>query len=199
MYFDVLPVMALFVFVTSVTPGPNNMMLLASGVNFGYKKTLWHLLGISFGHFIMLMAVGSGLETIFTAYPITFQIMKLIGLIYLIYLAIKIVRSNTIDDHNEHPAQPLSFFGAAAFQWVNPKAWMMSIGFFSNYMPEEASFLFVTISCAMFSCINFPTINLWAGLGTKIVKYLLDTRKRTIFNWIMASLLVISMIPAFFI
>ena len=89
MHFDVLPVMALFVFVTSVTPGPNNMMLLASGVNFGYKKTLWHLAGISFGHFIMLMAVGSGLETIFTAYPITFQIMKIIGLIYLIYLAIK--------------------------------------------------------------------------------------------------------------
>ena len=199
MNFEVLPAMALFVFVASVTPGPNNTMLLASGVNFGYKQTLPHLAGISIGHFILLMAVGNGLEAIFTLYPVTYEAMKIVGLSYLVYLAIKIIRSNTLENDHTKQARPLSFIGGAAFQWVNPKAWMMSIGFFSTYMPEEASMTFVTLSCLMFSLINFPTISLWAGLGTKMVHYLQNVRLRTLFNWVMALLLVISMIPAFLI
>ena len=199
MHFEVLPAMALFVFVASVTPGPNNTMLLASGVNFGYKQTLPHLLGISVGHFILLMAVGNGLEAVFNIYPVTYQAMKIIGVSYLMYLAVKIIRSNTLESDQAKQARPLSFIGGAAFQWINPKAWMMSIGFFSTYMPEEASMTFVTLSCLMFSLINFPTISLWAGLGTKMVHYLQNVRLRTMFNWVMALLLVISMIPAFLI
>jgi threonine/homoserine/homoserine lactone efflux protein len=199
MHFEVLPAMALFVFVASVTPGPNNTMLLASGVNFGYKQTLPHLLGISVGHFILLMAVGNGLEAVFNIYPVTYQAMKIIGVSYLMYLALKIIRSNTLESDQAKQARPLSFIGGAAFQWVNPKAWMMSIGFFSTYMPEESSMTFVTLSCLMFSLINFPTISLWAGLGTKMVHYLQNIRLRTMFNWMMALLLIISMIPAFLI
>jgi|TARA_B110000438_G_C15772962_1_gene632767 threonine/homoserine/homoserine lactone efflux protein len=199
MHFEVLPAMALFVFVASVTPGPNNTMLLASGVNFGYKQTLPHLLGISVGHFILLMAVGNGLEAVFNIYPVTYQAMKIIGVSYLMYLAVKIIRSNTLESDQAKQARPLSFIGGAAFQWVNPKAWMMSIGFFSTYMPEESSMTFVTLSCLMFSLINFPTISLWAGLGTKMVHYLQNIRLRTMFNWMMALLLIISMIPAFLI
>ncbi|MDG1990498.1 MAG: LysE family translocator [Dehalococcoidia bacterium] len=191
--------MALFVFVASVTPGPNNTMLLASGVNFGYKQTLPHLAGISAGHFILLMAVGNGLEAVFNIYPVTYQAMKIIGVSYLMYLAVKIIRSNTLESDQTKQARPLSFIGGAAFQWVNPKAWMMSIGFFSTYMPEESSMTFVTLSCLMFSLINFPTISLWAGLGTKMVHYLQNIRLRTMFNWMMALLLIISMIPAFLI
>ena len=191
--------MALFVFVASVTPGPNNTMLLASGVNFGYKQTLPHLAGISAGHFILLMAVGNGLEAVFNIYPVTYQAMKIIGVSYLMYLAVKIIRSNTLESDQAKQARPLSFIGGAAFQWVNPKAWMMSIGFFSTYMPEESSMTFVTLSCLMFSLINFPTISLWAGLGTKMVHYLQNIRLRTMFNWMMALLLIISMIPAFLI
>ena len=199
MHFEVLPAMALFVFVASVTPGPNNTMLLASGVNFGYKQKLPHLLGISVGHFILLMAVGNGLEAVFNIYPVTYQAMKIIGVSYLMYLAVKIIRSNTLESDQAKQARPLSFIGGAAFQWVNPKAWMMSIGFFSTYMPEESSMTFVTLSCLMFSLINFPTISLWAGLGTKMVHYLQNIRLRTMFNWMMALLLIISMIPAFLI
>ncbi len=199
MHFEVLPAMALFVFVASVTPGPNNTMLLASGVNFGYKQTLPHLSGISVGHFILLMAVGNGLEAVFNIYPVTYQAMKIVGLSYLLYLAVKIIRSNRLENDHTKQSRPLSFIGGAAFQWVNPKAWMMSIGFFSTYMPEEASTSFVTLSCLMFSLINFPTISLWAGLGNKMVHYLQNVRLRTMFNWVMALLLVISMIPAFLI
>ena len=199
MHFEVLPAMALFVFVASVTPGPNNTMLLASGVNFGYKQTLPHLAGISVGHFILLMAVGNGLEAVFNVYPATYQAMKIVGLSYLVYLAVKIIRSNKLETENSKQARPLSFIGGAAFQWVNPKAWMMSIGFFSTYMPEEASLIFVIISCIMFSFINFPTISLWALLGTKIIHLLTNIQLRTIFNCTMAVLLLISMIPVFFI
>jgi threonine/homoserine/homoserine lactone efflux protein len=190
---ELVAAMAMFAFVTSVTPGPNNMMLLASGVNFGVKRTLPHWLGVSLGHFVMLLLVGAGLESLLKAYPFVYQVMKVVGFAYLLYLAWGVARNG------EEAAQPITFLGAAAFQWVNPKAWIMSIGYFSNYMPTDASLTFVVLTCFMFSAINFPSVGLWVWLGAKLERYLQSNSVRRVFNGSMAVLLVASMVPVLMI
>ena len=117
---ELVAAMAMFAFVTSVTPGPNNMMLLASGVNFGVKRTLPHWLGVSLGHFVMLLLVGAGLERLLQAYPVVYQVMKVVGFAYLVYLAWGVARSGAPERNGEEATQPITFLGAAAFQWVNP-------------------------------------------------------------------------------
>ena len=196
---ELVAAMAMFAFVTSVTPGPNNMMLLASGVNFGMKRSLPHWLGVSLGHFVMLLLVGAGLESLLKAYPFVYQVMKVVGFAYLVYLAWGVARSGAPERNGAEATKPISFFGAAAFQWVNPKAWIMSIGNFSNYMPTDASITFVVLTCMMFSAINFPSVGLWVWLGAKLEYYLQHDTVRRIFNWTMALLLVVSMIPVLFV
>jgi threonine/homoserine/homoserine lactone efflux protein len=187
--------MALFAFVTSVTPGPNNMMLLSSGVNFGFKRTIPHILGISLGHLVMLLAVGAGLGQLFESFPIAYQIMKFVGFGYLVYLALGVATSPAPSQVASADKKPLSFIGAALFQWVNPKAWLMAVGYFANFMPANSSPTFIFITCAMFSLINCPSVAVWALLGVKLNEYLNQDVSRRIFNWIMAGLLIISMLP----
>jgi threonine/homoserine/homoserine lactone efflux protein len=196
---ELVAAMAMFAFVTSVTPGPNNMMLLASGVNFGVKRTLPHWLGVSLGHFVMLLLVGAGLESLLKAYPVVYQVMKVVGFVYLLYLAWGVARSGAPERKGEEASQPISFLGAAAFQWVNPKAWIMAIGYFSNYMPTDASLMFVVLTCMMFSAINFPSVGLWVWLGAKLELYLQSDSVRRIFNGTMAVLLIASMVPVLMI
>jgi threonine/homoserine/homoserine lactone efflux protein len=193
--FELLGAMAMFAFVTSVTPGPNNMMLLASGVNFGVKRTLPHWLGVSLGHFVMLLLVGAGLESLLQAYPFVYQVMKGVGFVYLLYLAWGVARSGAPERNDDEATQPINFLGAAAFQWVNPKAWIMAIGYFSNYMPTDASLTFVVLTCMMFSAINFPSVGLWVWLGAKLERYLQQDNWRRAFNGTMAVLLIASMVP----
>ena len=175
------------------------MMLLASGVNFGVKRTLPHWLGVSLGHLLMLLLVGAGLESLLKAYPFVYQVMKVVGFAYLVYLAWGVARSGAPERNGEEATQPISFLGAAAFQWVNPKAWIMAIGYFSNYMPTDASLTFVVLTCFMFSVINFPSVGLWVWLGAKLEHYLQHSSVRRVFNWTMALLLVVSMIPVLFV
>jgi threonine/homoserine/homoserine lactone efflux protein len=196
---ELVAAMAMFAFVTSVTAGPNNMMLLASGVNFGVKRTLPHWLGVSLGHFVMLLLVGAGLESLLKAYPFVYQVMKVVGFVYLLYLAWGVARSGAPERKGEEASQPISFLGAAAFQWVNPKAWIMAIGYFSNYMPTDASLMFVVLTCMMFSAINFPSVGLWVWLGAKLELYLQSDSVRRIFNGTMAVLLIASMVPVLMI
>ena len=196
---ELVAAMAMFAFVTSVTPGPNNMMLLASGVNFGVKRTLPHWLGVSLGHCVMLLLVGAGLESLLKAYPFVYQVMKVTGFAYLVYLAWGLARSGAPKRNGEEATQPITFLGAAAFQWVNPKAWIMTIGYFSNYMPTDASLSFVVLTCLMFSAINFPSVGVWVWLGTKLVHYLQNDKLRRIFNGTMAVLLIASMVPVLII
>jgi threonine/homoserine/homoserine lactone efflux protein len=200
LHFELWLSMAVFAFVTSVTPGPNNMMLLASGVNFGVRATLPHTLGISCGHFIMLMAVGLGLGELFIRMPAFYPVMQVLGMAYMFYLAWGIVRSgapSTQDEANQG-AKPLGFWGAAAFQWVNPKAWVMTLGFFSNYLPQEASVLLIVVASLLFSLINFPSIAVWAIMGARMGHYMQVDLYRRIFNWTMAVLLVASMAASLF-
>ena len=192
--------MAVFAFVTSVTPGPNNMMLLASGVNFGVRATLPHALGISCGHFIMLLAVGLGLGELFIRVPAVYPVMQVLGMAYMLYLAWGIVKSGapSVQDEANQGAKPLGFWAAAAFQWVNPKAWVMTLGFFSNYLPQEAGVLLIAAASLLFSLINFPSIAVWAVMGARMGHYLRVDLSRRIFNWTMAVLLVASMAASLF-
>ena len=196
---ELVAAMAMFAFVTSVTPGPNNMMLLSSGVNFGMKRTLPHWLGVSLGHFVMLLLVGAGLESLLKAHPLVYQVMKVIGFAYLLYLAWGVARSGAPERSGEEAAHPIGFFGAAAFQWVNPKAWIMAVGYFSNYMPTDASLTFVLLTCFMFSAINFPSVGVWVWLGAKLEYYLQQNTVRRVFNLTMALFLVVSMLPVLFV
>jgi threonine/homoserine/homoserine lactone efflux protein len=192
--------MAVFAFVTSVTPGPNNMMLLASGVNFGARATLPHMLGISCGHFIMLVIVGLGLGELFIRLPTVYPVMQALGMAYMFYLALGIVRSGapSAQEETKQGAKPLGFWGAAAFQWVNPKAWVMTLGFFSNYLPQEASVPLIAAASLWFSLINFPSIAVWAWMGVRMGHYLQVDLYRRMFNWTMAFLLVASMAASVF-
>jgi threonine/homoserine/homoserine lactone efflux protein len=192
--------MAVFAFVTSVTPGPNNMMLLASGVNFGVRATVPHLLGISCGHFLMLMAVGLGLGELFIRVPVIYPVMQVLGMAYLLYLAWGMVRSGPPAEQGaaNGVAKPLGFWGAAAFQWVNPKAWVMTLGFFSNYLPQDADALLIAAASLVFSLINFPSIAVWAAMGARMGHYLHVDLYRRVFNWTMAMLLVASMAASLF-
>jgi threonine/homoserine/homoserine lactone efflux protein len=195
---DLLLAFALFAFVTSITPGPNNTMLLASGVNFGFNRTVPHILGVSCGFFVLVAAVGLGLGALFRSYPLLYGVLRYAGAAYLMYLAWKIATSGPMSDQAVSEARPLGFWGAAAFQWVNPKAWVMAVGAISAYTPLESYFTNVWIIAAVFALINMPTICIWVGCGSLLRNVLSDPRWLRLFNSAMALLLVVSLYPLLF-
>ncbi|PBP63436.1 lysine transporter LysE [Pseudomonas syringae] len=195
--FDLLLAFTLFAFVTSITPGPNNMMLLASGVNFGFSRTLPHMLGISVGFFVLVLAVGFGLGSVFKAWPVLYTILRYVGAAYLLYLAWKIATSGPASDKVDSQGKPLSFMGAALFHWVNPKAWIMAIGAISTYTPMQGYFYNVLVISAVFALINLPSVGVWAGFGSLLRNVLRDPLGLRIFNGVMAALLVASLYPLF--
>lgn len=192
---DLLIAFVLFAFVSSVTPGPNNTMLLSSGVNFGFNRTIPHMLGISCGFALMVLAVGFGLGAVFRAYPILYTILRYAGAAYLLYLAYKIATSGPVKDATDKEARPMSYLGAAAFQWVNPKAWVMAIGAISTYTPMNGYFTNVAIIAFVFGIVNLPAVSLWAGCGSLLRNVLRDPFWLRVFNGVMAGLLVLSLYP----
>ena len=192
---DLLLGFALFALVTSITPGPNNTMLLASGVNFGFSRTIPHMLGITCGFFVFVVAVGFGLGTVFQTYPLLYTVLRYVGAAYLLYLAWKIAHSGPVAEGEQGEGKPISYLGAAAFQWVNPKAWIMAIGAISTYTPMQGYFTNVIVIAAVFALINLPSVSVWAGCGTLLRNVLKDPRWLRVFNWGMAALLVISLYP----
>ena len=194
---ELVAAMAMFAFVTSVTPGPNNMMLLASGVNFGFRRSMPHVVGVSLGFFVMLLAIGFGLNSLFQAAPAIYQVMKVLGFAYLVYLAWGVATSKPLPAPGQQGrhSSPLSFLGALAFQWVNPKAWLIAVSFSTNYLPQQASSLFVLFGCLVVSIVNLPSICVWLWMGTRLERVLRDPLHRKIFNWVMALLLLASMLP----
>ena len=152
-----------YAFVTSITPGPNNLMLLASGVNFGFVRTIPHMLGISIGFLVLLLAVGFGLGAVLTAFPALHTGLKIAGGAYLLYLAWKIAMSRSLSGKGEAEARPMRFIEAAAFQWVNPKAWVMAITAMAVYTNPEHPFLSVLLIAVAFALVNLPSVSVWAG------------------------------------
>lgn len=185
----------IFAFVTSITPGPNNFMLLASGVNFGFVRTIPHMLGIGVGFFSLLLAVGLGLGAVLTAYPALNIGLKIAGGAYLVYLAWRIATSRSLGKNDETKAQPMAFFEAAAFQWINPKAWVMAVTAMAVYTDAKAPLLSVSIVSLAFALVNFPSVSVWAGFGVALRRFLSDPARLKWFNIAMGVLLVATLLP----
>lgn len=182
-----------FAFVTSVTPGPNNMMLLASGVNFGLRRTIPHILGISLGHSVMVFLLGLGVAGAIHAAPFAGLILKVISIGYMLWLAWKIAHA-AAPGEGRAGGKPFSFLQAAAFQWVNPKAWAMALGAVAAYAPS-GTVGSVGLVAMVFACVNLPSVMVWATAGQAMRGWLLVPGRLHAFNWTMAALLVLSLWP----
>ncbi|WP_186222625.1 LysE family translocator [Burkholderia gladioli] len=191
-----LPAGMLFALVTSITPGPNNTMLLASGVNFGFRRTLPHMVGISTGVAIMMVAVGFGLGEAFAQLPVLYTVLEVASIAYLLYLAWKIGISGQVNA-NQGKSRPMTFVEAALFQLVNPKAWMMVLTA-ATTVQLSASYGTNAIGMALvFILVGFPCIGVWAAFGQGMRGFLSNPRRLRMFNVTMAILLVASLYPLF--
>lgn len=186
-----------YAFVTSVTPGPNNTMLLASGLNYGFVRSLPHVLGISIGFAVMVMGVGAGLGRLFEAYPSLYTVLRIVGGAYLVYLAWQIATAAPMGDASTH-GRPFGFWKAAGFQWVNPKAWIMAIGAITAYLPAGGSMQAVVVLSLLFALVNAPSVTVWVTFGTTLRRWLTDLRHLRVFNVSMAIMLVLSLYPLLF-
>ncbi len=184
--------LGLFAGVTSVTPGPNNLMLLASGANFGYRRSLRHMLGIGIGHAAMILILGLGLGELLRLSPVLVRGFRILALGYMLWLAWQIARSAE-PGHPGRPA-PFGFFQAAAFQWVNPKAWAMALGALGAFAPASDPAAVARVAL-VFAAVNFPSVSLWAVGGTAIARLLRDPKRLRRFNLTMAVLLVAAILP----
>jgi threonine/homoserine/homoserine lactone efflux protein len=190
---DLLFALIAFAIVASVTPGPNTLMLLASGVNFGFRRTIPHLLGVVLGFGVMTALVGMGLAGIFTAWPPSRIVLQVVAAAYLLWLAWKIANAAPPGDAQTR-ARPFSFVQAAAFQWVNPKAWTMALGAVALYAPGQ-DVVAVAIVAGVYVMVGMPSAALWAGTGVALSRVLRDPVWLRRFNWTMAAALVASLWP----
>ena len=190
---DLLLALMGFAFATSVTPGPNNMMLLASGANFGLRRTVPHMLGISVGHALMVFLVGLGLAGLFVAEPRLFTGLKVVSVAYMLWLAWKIAGAAP-PRPGQTTGKPFTFVQAAAFQWVNPKAWAMALTAVTVYAPGGEVWPTAVVA-AVFACVNLPSVTVWAAAGQGVRRWLDTPGRLRGFNVTMAVLLVLSLWP----
>ncbi|WP_102226253.1 LysE family translocator [Acidimangrovimonas sediminis] len=217
MTFQILAALALFALVSSITPGPNNLMLLASGANFGVLRTLPHMLGISLGMVVMVLLLGAGLMQAFEVWPGLHLTLKLASVAYMAWLAWKIAhaapppragegigegattgvggteRSGGAEEEAA-TGRPMTLLQAMGFQWVNPKAWAMITAALAGYAPA-GDFRGVIVVAAAFMLVGFPSISCWAVLGRQMRRLLTSPRRLAVFNWTMAALLLASLWP----
>jgi threonine/homoserine/homoserine lactone efflux protein len=181
--------------VTSITPGPNNAMLLASGVAFGFSRSIPHILGINLGFGAMVLGIGLGADTLLAAVPGFFEAMRAIGTAYLLYLACLIARSGPMEEKGISTREPMTFLGAAAFQWVNPKAWMIIAGAITSYTLQEERWQSVLVIAALYPLANLPCICTWAAFGGVLRRVLTRPGYLRSFNYAMALILALSAYP----
>ena len=195
---DLLWALLGFVVVTLFTPGPNNTMLMTSGLNFGFRRGLPHLWGVSLGFAVMVLAVGSGLGAVFQLYPVLYTVLKYVGAAYLLYLAWQIAVSPPPAPGERGAAgKPISFLQAVAFQWVNPKAWVMAVGAITTYAAVAAFPVNVVIIAALFCVLGVASSGTWLGFGAGLQRVLKEPGAVRVFNVVMALLLVASLYPIF--
>lgn len=184
----------LYAFISAVTPGPNNIMLTASGANFGFRNTVPHILGVQIGFAIMMLIVGFGLGAVFQNAPRLQLALKVVGVAYLLWLAWKIATATKASGDADAQARPMTLIEAALFQWVNAKAWMMIIGAFAVYGGGGDPRLVIPLTI-LFFLAGAPTSVIWAAFGVAIRHLLADPKRLRLFNIAMALLLVASIIP----
>ena len=195
MTYSLLTGLVLFCLVSSITPGPNNLMLMATGANFGAQRAAPHASGIVLGFTFMIVAIGLGVAQLFQIYPLAHQLLGVVSVIYLLYLAYKTATSRTNLDSPEPTGKPITFWQAAAFQWVNPKAWTMALAAVTVYAPQPVTYKEVIVVAAIFGAINLPCISVWLLLGVKMRRFLTTPARLRSFNWTMAGLLLLSLAP----
>lgn len=183
-----------FALVSSITPGPNNVMLMASGANFGFRPTLPHFAGVSIGFAAMVILVGAGLASIFAAAPWLYQILRWVGAAYLLYFAFKIATAKGIGSA-EARGQPVTFWQAVAFQWVNPKAWSMILSAITTFAPPDPNLWHIGLLTLLLLIIGLPCSLTWMAFGVSLKAFLSRPRALRTFNIAMALLLVISLYP----
>ncbi|MBO9473033.1 LysE family translocator [Shimia sp. R10_1] len=193
---DVLTALLLFAFVSTITPGPNNLMLMASGANFGFARTIPHMLGVGVGFVVMVALVGLGLMQVFDHIPMAHTVLTVASVGYLMWLAFKIARSGAPDE-TETTGTPMTFLQAAVFQWVNPKTWTMALTAITLYAPDR-SVVAILLVAAAFGAVNLPCISSWIVLGQQMRRLLTSPARLMAFNWTMAALLVASLYPVVF-
>jgi len=193
---DILTALSVFALVSSITPGPNNLMLMASGANYGFRPTIPHMLGIGLGFMFMLFLVGIGLIGVFDAIPYSYETLKLVSIVYLCWLAWRVANAAPPDEETK-TGKPFTFLQAAAFQWVNPKAWTMALTAMTLYAPDRSLWAILVVT-TVFGLINLPSVSLWTLVGQKMQILLTSRIRLRIFNITMAVLLVGSLIPVVF-
>ncbi|KCZ60221.1 LysE family translocator [Hyphomonas chukchiensis] len=186
-----------FAFITSITPGPNNLLLMASGTNFGLKRTLPHMSGIIVGLAIMIVLVGLGLARVFEAFPFALVVLKTVSAVYLLYLAWKIANAAPPPEagQGEATGKPFSFLQAAAFQWVNPKAWAMVLTAISAYTLPDHPLVSLGIMVTVFAMVGLVSTSTWAVLGTQVRRFLNRPARLRAFNITAALLLLATLWP----
>lgn len=191
---DLLIPLIVFCIVTLFTPGPNNVMLMTSGLNYGMRRTLPAMFGVEFGFGFLVLCVGLGLGAIFTAYPLIYIILKYVGAAYLLYLAYVIATSDPAAPEGKRK-KPMSFLQACAFQWVNPKGWVMAVGSIATYAAIAEYPYNAIIIAGAFTLLGLGSSVAWAGLGAVMQKLLHKPKLVRAFNIVMALLLVASLYP----
>ncbi|MGL5108270.1 MAG: LysE family translocator [Vibrio ordalii] len=181
-----------FAFVSTFSPGPNNIMLMTSGANVGFMRTIPHMLGVTFGFSIMVLLVGVGLTGLFHRYPMLQQGLQIACTIYLVYLAIKIALSNPSQGEKQY--QPMSFFSAVLFQWVNPKGWSMALTAVSVFN-QSASWAQLMLISLVFALVNIPSVSVWTAAGKQLSHWMNHPRYVRWFNGVMGALLLLSVVP----
>lgn len=192
---DLLVALAAFCAVTLITPGPNNVMLMASGLNFGFRRAQPHMWGVTLGFAVMVFAVGLGLGAIFAAYPLIYTVLKYAGAAYLLYLAWAIAMSGPMNPDAAGAGTPMTFLQAAAFQWVNPKGWVMAVGAVSAYAGVAIFPLNIMLIAILFGALGAVSSATWVLLGQSLQRLLAHPRALRMFNAAMALALVASLWP----
>ena len=189
--FSLWSTLIVYYFIMFATPGPNNAMLTASGMKFGYVRTLPHLVGIPLGHFFQITFVSYGLGNIFIRFPFLQYYMKILCFFYLLYLSWKMLGSFNVLE--KETGRPLKFYEASLFQFINPKAWTVAIAAVAGFFPQEENFLKATMFLALtapFVC--FPSISLWAIFGNSLRVFIGDLQTKKIIEYILALLLILT-------
>lgn len=188
--------LVLFAVASTGTPGPNNMMIMASGLNFGVQRSIPHWLGIISGVPVMMFMLGIGLDQVFKLYPMAFTLVKIVGCTYLLYLAFKISRMKVDADNVQTTQKPMTYLQALFFQWVNPKAWVISIGAIAAFTVNDASMLpQITMISLTFAVVGLICVGSWMTAGRLLQAVIRSDRDQQRFNTLMGALLALSVVP----
>lgn len=188
--------LAAFAFVSAMTPGPNNLMLMASGTNFGFARTVPHMFGVGIGFALMVLLVCLGIGAAFAALPGAMLALKIASCAYLLYLAWRIATARPPSlDEGSPSGRPLSFLQAAAFQWVNPKAWSMTLTVAAVYMPASDRVRSAAIIALAVALVNIPAVTTWSAAGVQLRRLIRRPKAFRAFNITAAILLILSLYP----